>query len=473
MSESLAETPEELFAASAAAVGTLGATLTPQEQLAAQPTALAVLWGHGRWIAGWAAKVAEFGFVQCWVQLFTGVAGLLIIRALAKEQYAFYAIANQMQTACNLLAELGIGVGVRSIGGRVWQDRRRLGELVQTALGLRRWFALFSIGGCLPVAAWMLRRNGADWPTIVALCIVLVASVLPLLTSSVLTIVPQLHGEYRRIQKLDFGNGLLRLGMAAGLYATRMNAWLAAAIGAVNNFVQMTALRPWAREHADPEAATSAEDRRQLLDLSVRTFPNTLFFCFQGQVTLLILTLVGNSGGIADVTALGRLAVLLMAFSTAFSNVLVPRFARCQDARRLPRLYFGLVGATIALLAPVLAVAWVHPGPLLWILGQQYAGLEAECRLACLIACVNQLVSVIWQLNLTKAWIHIQAFAYIPTLVAAQVIGALVLDLHRFYDVLLFALITVAAPLPPYLADSIAGMRRLRRSPSDGSGRPE
>ena len=57
------------------------------------------------------------------MQLIAGVAGILVVRTMAKEQYALYAITNQMQTACNLLADLGIGIGVRSIGGRVWQDR--------------------------------------------------------------------------------------------------------------------------------------------------------------------------------------------------------------------------------------------------------------------------------------------------------------------------------------------------------------
>ena len=136
-----------------------------------------------------------------------------------------------------------------------------------------------------------------------------------------------------------------------------MTAALAAAVGAIANWVQLAWLRRWSRDHADASAPANAEDRRELVRLSVRQFPNTLFFCFQGQVTLLILTLVGNPTGIADVTALGRLAMLLTAFSAAFTNVLVPRFARCQDARRLPRLYVGLVGAAALALLPVVLLA--------------------------------------------------------------------------------------------------------------------
>jgi O-antigen/teichoic acid export membrane protein len=358
-----------------------------------------------RWLLSWTGRVAEFGLVQLGVQILAGVAGIIIVRTMAKEQYALYAITNQMQTACNLLADLGIGIGVRSIGGRVWQDRARFGSLVTTALGLRRWFAIFSLVACLPVAAWMLAANGAEWHAVVVLCGVLVASVLPLLSSTVHLVVPQVHGEYRRIQKLDLGNAALRLAMIGGLALSRMTATLAAAVGAVANWVQLAWLRRWSRDHADPAAPANAEDRRELVRLSVRSFPNTLFFCFQGQVTLLILTLVGNPTRIADVTALGRLAMLLTAFSAAFTNVLVPRFARCQDARRLPRLYAGLVGAATLALFPVVVVGWLFPEPLLWVLGEKYEGLESELMLTLVSTACLTILGVVQTLNLARGWI--------------------------------------------------------------------
>src|SRR5882672_6834312 len=80
-------------------------------ELPGQPLPRSLLATRGLWVAGWAARVAEFSFVESWVQLFGALAGLLIVRALAKEQYALYAIVNQMQVACNLLADLGIGIG--------------------------------------------------------------------------------------------------------------------------------------------------------------------------------------------------------------------------------------------------------------------------------------------------------------------------------------------------------------------------
>jgi hypothetical protein len=100
-----------------------------------------------RWprIKQWTLRLAEFGFVQGLVQLLTAVAGLMIVRTLSKPEYALFAIANSMQVTGNLLADIGIGIGVRSIGGRVWNDPARFGQLLNTTLGLRRQFAVVSL----------------------------------------------------------------------------------------------------------------------------------------------------------------------------------------------------------------------------------------------------------------------------------------------------------------------------------------
>src|ERR1043166_4716325 len=91
-----------------------------------------------RRLVDWSIRIARFGVIQGLVQLLLGIAGLLIVRSLSKSEYALFAIANSMQVACTQLADLGVGIGVRSIGGRVWQDRWRFGQLLNTALGLRR-----------------------------------------------------------------------------------------------------------------------------------------------------------------------------------------------------------------------------------------------------------------------------------------------------------------------------------------------
>lgn len=423
--------------------------------------AAADLPGGGRveWLKRWTMRLVEFGAVQALVQVFSAVAGLLIVRSLAKEDYALFAITNSMQTTANVLADLGIGIGLRSIGGRVWQDPERFGQLLNTALSLRRQFALGSLAVTVPVAGWMLWRNGADPWLLTGLCLCLAAGVIPLLGVSVFNVCLQMHAQYRRMQQLDLGNAVLRAGIIAVLAASHLNSLLAATVGVLGSWVQMILGRRWARCLINPAAPVNAEDRRELIRLSLKSLPNSVFFCFQGQVTLLILTLVGNPTGIADITAIGRIAALFAVFSAVFVSVIGPRFARCQEPTRLPRLYLMLVGLTALVLAPLVALAWLMPEPLLWLLGDKYTGLESECVWVVATGCVGQLASVMYTLNAGKAWIWAQSFGYVPIIITTQVATALCLDLRQFHDILIFNLVTMAAPLPVYAVDAWRGLR--------------
>jgi len=62
--------------------------------------------------------VGSFVAVQIIVQLLGFLSGILLIRILEQREYAFFTIANTMQGTLNLLADVGISVGLVSICGR-------------------------------------------------------------------------------------------------------------------------------------------------------------------------------------------------------------------------------------------------------------------------------------------------------------------------------------------------------------------
>lgn len=423
------------------------------------PTALALPPRLRGRIPRWGLIAAEFSVMQLAVQLFTAAAGLVIVRSLSKQEYALFAIANAMQTTCNLLADCGIGIGIRSIGGKVWDDRSRFGALLNTAVSLRRRFAVISLSAVVPLAAWLLWSNGADPLQAALLCGTIVIGVIPLLGSSVWLVSAQLHQDFRRIQGLDLGSAVLRVGLIGALAATRLNALLAALVGVVSNWLQARFLRVWAHQRADATAPANPSDRRALIALSRRWFANILFFCCQGQITILLLSFFGNTANIADITALGRLTALFAVFSATFTNVFAPRFARCQDPALLPRLYGAFIGATLVILLPLYVVFKVYPDPFLWLLGEQYRALASECSLVVAAACLSQLGAVMVALNTSKEWIGYQSVAYIPAVLASQCLAAFYFDLQDFHQVLLFNLVTAAAPLPIYFCDAARGLR--------------
>src|SRR6188768_872963 len=103
-----------------------------------------------------ARVVGSFAFVQGAVQVIGFLSGILVIRHLDQREYAYFTVANTMQGTLNLLADIGISIGLISIGGRVWHDRSRFGQLVNTALGLRRKLGAGAVLIVTPILYFML-----------------------------------------------------------------------------------------------------------------------------------------------------------------------------------------------------------------------------------------------------------------------------------------------------------------------------
>src|SRR5438128_2781309 len=105
--------------------------------------------------------VGNFAIVQAFVQVIGIGSGILLVRTLEQREYAYFTIANTMQGTINLLADIGISVGLISIGGRVWQDRHRFGQLINTALHVRKRLGIVAIIVVTPFLYFLLARNGA------------------------------------------------------------------------------------------------------------------------------------------------------------------------------------------------------------------------------------------------------------------------------------------------------------------------
>src|SRR3981081_1714702 len=107
--------------------------------------------------------VGNFAVVQGVVQLIGFCSGILLVRWLDQREYAYFTIANTMQGTITLLADIGISVGLVSIGGRVWRNLHRFGELITPALGLRKSLGVIAVIAVMPILFSMLIKNGASF----------------------------------------------------------------------------------------------------------------------------------------------------------------------------------------------------------------------------------------------------------------------------------------------------------------------
>ncbi len=409
-----------------------------------------------------ARVIGSFAFAQAAVQVIGFLSGILIVRSLEQREYAYFTIANTMQGTINYLADIGISIGLVSIGGRVWQDRRRFGELVNTALRLRRKLGLVAIVIVTPLLYLMLIKNGASIPYALALIAIVLGGLFVQLTLGVLSVVPRLHSDIGRIQTIDLTGAGARLLVLAALVFLFLNAGVAVAVGSAALLVQYFMLKNYVARMVDFGAPENEEDRTAMRGFIRNQAGNAIFFCLQGQITIFLISFFGNhASSVAEVGALGRLAMIFAVLGNLLINVAAPAFARCQSPRRLRWLYAGIVGAVAAFSFVVFLGAAFFPDAFLFVLGNKYSHLDRELVLMVAGAIASSLTGTFWALNSSKAWIA-GSWLYIPLTLLTQAALIPFTDFSTVRGVLIFNLISALPNLFLNLVLSFRGFRSVQ-----------
>src|ERR1051326_7368724 len=294
---------------------------------------------------GHVRRIGSYAIVQGLVQIIAFASGILLVRWLPQREYAFFTIANAMQATLMLLADIGISVGLISIGGRVWQDRHRFGELINTGLGVRRKLAPVAAIIVAPILYAMLAKNGASQIYTVLLVVLVLAGFSIQLSIDIFSVVPRLHSDIARIQKIDFTCAIVRLLLIVGLIFMFAVAGLAIAIATATFVLQYFLLKSYAAKVVDLNANENPEDRREIVRLIKSLAANAIFYCFQGQITVFLISFFARRAeSVAEVGALGRLAMIFTVLMNLLTNIFVPAFARCQDKTKLRLLYAVIAG---------------------------------------------------------------------------------------------------------------------------------
>jgi hypothetical protein len=406
--------------------------------------------------------VGNFAFVQGVVQVVTFASGILLVRWLDQSEYAFFTIGSAMQGTINVIADMGISIGLLSIGGRVWQDRHRFGQLITTANNFRRRLGIAAIIIVGPILYWLLTRNGAS-PLYAALLIAaIVLGLFVQFSLGVLAVVPRLRSDVSQIQKIDLTGAIARLIVLSACAFVFLNAGLAVLISSMAFLLQYWLLRRYAARVIDFKAPENAEDRTAMIGFIKNQAANAVFYCLQGQITVFLISFFGSRAtSVAEVGALGRLAMIFAVLGQLLTNIFVPAFARCQNATKLRLQYFAIVGGVAACCAAVMAAAVLFPSQLLFVLGNKYSHLQRELLLMIAGTVMNVLAGALWFLNASKAWVA-GAWLYIPLTLATQIALIPYTDFSDVRQVLIFNLISAVPSLLLNIVLSYRGFRSFQ-----------
>ncbi|OYW24308.1 MAG: hypothetical protein B7Z55_02630, partial [Planctomycetales bacterium 12-60-4] len=113
------------------------------------------------------ASYASLSILGRVVQMITA---FVVVRSLAKTDYAWYSLANNLVASLVIFTVTGIGTGLMPLAGAVAQDREKLGAVLASARRFRGWLLLCGALVGLPVFIHLLLRSGCP-PLSIALLV--------------------------------------------------------------------------------------------------------------------------------------------------------------------------------------------------------------------------------------------------------------------------------------------------------------
>jgi len=386
----------------------------------------------------WGKLISVTGAAQIIIQGLGFVSGILVLRLLSVDEYAYYTLANTMLGAMTVLADGGISIGVMSQGGKVWDNKEKLGGVLVTGLNLRKKFAIGSLIVCLPILASQLWQHNASWLMIALTVASLIPAFYAALSGSLLEIIPKLRQDVVPLQKNQIVVSVLRALLTAAFIFVFPFTFIALLANGIPRIYGNIKLLKIVSPFADTSQSIDPVVNKEILSVVKRALPEIIYYCFSSQITVWIITYFGNTKSVAEIGALSRLAALLTIFNVILSTLVIPRFAKLpQQKDILFKHFFQISAAIIFILLIFITGIFCFSKEILWILGDKYAGLELELFLSVLGACINLIAGIIFNLYTSRGWVMNPLLAIISS-ISAILIGVFIFDIKTLKGVLIF-----------------------------------
>ncbi|GHV58611.1 hypothetical protein FACS1894182_11370 [Bacteroidia bacterium] len=386
----------------------------------------------------WTKLVTITGSAQILVQAVGFISGILVIRLLPVDEYALYTLANTMLGTMTILSDGGISTGVMAQGGKVWQDKPKLGAVLVTGLDLRRKFAGFSLIVSLPILAYLLLHHGATWITTILITVSLIPAFYAALSDNLLQIPVKLHQAIAPLQRnqVEVGVGrLLLTGITLFAFPWAFVAIVASGIPRIWGNVR---LRRIASGFVDKKTEVDVEEKKEILKVVKKILPGSIYYAISGQITVWLISIFGQTTSVAQLGALGRLSAILSLFSAIFSILVIPRFARLEKNKiKLLKTYLWMFFAWLLVILFVFSIVYLFPNQILWILGGNYAKLNLELLLCIIGSCIMLIAGYAFSTYTSRGWV-LNPLISISVSILSVIIGILLFDMSSLKGVLIY-----------------------------------
>jgi O-antigen/teichoic acid export membrane protein len=337
-----------------------------------------------------------------------------------------------------ILSDGGISTGVMAQGGKVWQDRQKLGAVLATGLDLRRKFAIVSLIVSIPILCYLLLHHGANWITTLLISASLIPAFYASLSDGLLQIPVKLHQSIPSLQRNQVEVGIGRLLLTGITLFAFPWAFVAIIANGIPRIWGNVKLRKIAEGFVDKEQTVDSAVKDEILKVVKKVLPGSIYYAISGQLTIWLISIFGNTTSVAQLGALGRLSMILSVFNVVITMLVTPRFARMKaDFDLLLKRFVFIILSLFLIMGVSIGVTHVFSNQLLWLLGKEYSVLNFELFL-CISGNFIALISgVIFSLHMARGWVLNPVILILLNLVSL-ILGMVLFDISDLQGILFY-----------------------------------
>ncbi len=419
-----------------------------------------IIFSFAKRIIPWMQLASEFTAAHLAARVLALASSLLLVRLLPVNEYGLFTLILSAFTFISTLSDLGITETLSFFRYRSVKKGEDWIQYFYSALKLRRRvFILVFILASLYVLYTGRQIEVGTEILVVAIIIIGVAAWFSI-QCNIITFALRLEQHFRHTYILALSNEGAKLFVVGVIWLLSLDTALAAmgsvVVGALISVIIALYFFRIHFKRTVGEANTSQNLNRQLYQQILPTLPSAIFFAIQAPLIAWMAAYFGSVENVAQVGALGRLAVVIGLISGFTGSVFVPRLNIVKDDKQFLKYYFMWWLVIVAFGAAIFFVIKTIPEAILFILGDSYSGLHSELLISAAGAMTGVLAGYSWNISRLKGWVRHQPLA-IPVLIIGQVILILNLDLSTTSGVLLFGVGTNLVGLGFQLAVHIHG----------------
>jgi len=373
------------------------------------------------------------------VQILSFVTGLLLIRYMDKSEYGWYTLASSAIIMMVMFTDLGVGSGISALGGRYYENRKRLSQIFSAAHIQRKKLMILSSLLGYPYLVYVLIENKMPLSGIVMISILGLLTQIAQIQSQIFRGVFTILLKTKWVITEDIITALARCVLIVGLIPF----WLKVESVLIVQLVVLCGVLflqcRWGKSVVDNNEQARSEDVNFFRLLIYRQGPSTIYYSLAGQLNFLLLTIFGTIGKVAELGALTKLFVILRGLEQAMAVIIAPRFSRCLDRRKLLIFLGGVVAALIVFSICFIGGVFMFNHFILRILGPEYTQMEDALNWMALSVCISFSNMSISKMNKAKGWI-IPPIPFIGVQIIFYAVMICFLDLSLLVSVILLTI---------------------------------